>query len=403
MNKNNNMMYLEECITNIQSRIDISSNLSAIKRTIKREFDLECTDIIITETTYGDKFFGMRVYPTVEVLGKISDYILANNVKEPIAINKFVLEIDSKLLNDKALNAKPSEVVAVLLHEIGHISINAADIQKKLKYIIQVEAYKKGIGGDGLFHKFQYLKTMTFLYLIDGISNNSLLLQKEEISCDKFVIDKGYGEDLKNIIERILKLSMDNTKDQLSKDSDMKALSYWTIDNMANFNKRKNEIIKELKLESDSTKSDYIKGIVTGITDTIKKFNDKVFMAESMELQYKIDERVKKDILSEGFFSDLFVNNKINLTGRDLDELRIDVERVEDYDDKMVVMNKIYKRIFQCDEGMKLAVNNNDKEMKNIFIAYKNDLNNILKDLMNKKIVEKKFGVFVKYPKGYEG
>jgi hypothetical protein len=44
-----------------------------------------------------------------------------------------------------------------------------------------------------------------------------------------------------------------------------------------------------------------------------------------------------------------------------------------------------------------------DKKMLDILTVYQNQLKELLNKLLNTKVVEKQYGVFIKYPKGYEG
>ncbi len=103
--------------------------LSQLKYELNKFYkDSECIDILYTNNT--DKlFFGMCVIPNIN-----SNVVSKLLKEEPIntRINRYYIEIDSKLLE---LGLTSRELVAVLLHEVGHMVNNTNPLTRLYYYM----------------------------------------------------------------------------------------------------------------------------------------------------------------------------------------------------------------------------------------------------------------------------
>ena len=146
--KTEDMLSLESVFHNIKTDPTHDERyLVQLKRILLRVFELEFDISIVNNKT--NKFFGMSIYPEMSVVDAMVDAII--NKKSPSEIvglwqkNKhWVLEIDSLLLFDQTLNANPAELVAVLLHEIGHVVYSNSvpqRINKVMRYKIMSSTY----------------------------------------------------------------------------------------------------------------------------------------------------------------------------------------------------------------------------------------------------------------------
>ena len=93
--------------------------------------------------------------------------------------------------------------------------------------------------------------------------------------------------------------------------------------------------------------------------------------------------------------------NPMKISQADIDDLSIQVEMMDDWDDKSVIVYKIHKRLAQLAQASEKY--SDDKELLTIIERYRKELNELLKKAMKFKPVQKSYGVFIKYPKGYEG
>ena len=79
---------------------------------------------------------------------------------------------------------------------------------------------------------------------------------------------------------------------------------------------------------------------------------------------------------------------------------------MEDWDDKSILVYKIHKRLSQLESAIIKLREKNDKDSNYLISVAKNyteQLNKLLKEVMKFKQTKQVYGVFVKYPKGYEG
>lgn len=412
--KNGNLKYIEECFLNIRSGIDVQENLESIKRTINREFQSAiCSEIDIIKTIRTDSFFGMRVYPIKNSLDIITN-ILVNFLDKPQKLTKenlesninkyfnnlkvqnkleYIIEIDNRIITDRAMNVNPEELTAIMLHEIGHIVYEFAENIKRICYSFSLTLIKYNTYLSFLPKmKIKGNRYLIYLYIINSFTNIGYNL-KSEGKADSFAVDNGYGNELISILNKMLNNGLhSNNINRKSKDVyvDNDKFAKWTIITLINIEKRQRDIIRDMGVQKNIEKSPYIQIIFDKIIDDLKLNRTSVYTQEVVEEAYT-------NILQEG----LNIFNKPKVRQRDINEIQIDIEAIQDYDDKIVILNKIHKRMEQVEASMLKF--GDDKHMMEILIIYQSQLKELLNKLLNTKVVEKQYGVFIKYPKGYEG
>ena len=101
-----------------------SNDLRVIKNELNKFFkDSECKEVLYTTNT--DKmFFGAKVIAMIDP-DNIYDYLMDD---DKVRINKYIIELDSHLF-DPVLGLTSREILAVILHEIGHMVNDAEPIQ----------------------------------------------------------------------------------------------------------------------------------------------------------------------------------------------------------------------------------------------------------------------------------
>lgn len=188
------------CATIIDS--DGRKGLLELKKSLNRFFkDSNCKEILFTRS---DKlFFGMCIYPHVDK--ELVTQILQDDT--PVRFNQYTIEIDSKILHP-SLMITPREMVAMLMHEIGHIVNDPAPVDEVRK-VIALQLVKQG---DSL----NIPKTAQYYTIISyGIKDTVrkmtsmfFIYKNGEVLADEFVHMCGYGEDLNSIFDKICKSGM---------------------------------------------------------------------------------------------------------------------------------------------------------------------------------------------------
>jgi hypothetical protein len=181
---------------------DGRKGLDKLKKELNLFFkDSTCKNIVFTRS--DTLFFGMCVYP--QVTKELVMEILQDEKK--VRFKEYSIEIDSKVLHP-SLMITPQELLAMLLHEIGHIVNDSAPVDEVRK-VIALDLTKKGdalnipktaqyytIISYGIKDTVRRLTSMFFVY------------RNGEVLADEFVHMCGYGEQLNSIFEKICKSGM---------------------------------------------------------------------------------------------------------------------------------------------------------------------------------------------------
>lgn len=243
-----------------------NTQLNLLKKELNRFFiKAKCTNVIYTENT--DKlFFGMRVYPCISP-DKAVD-IVTNDEVTPFTT--YAVEFDSKLY-DPMMGLTEREILAVLLHEIGHIVYDTSTIDEVKK---SVDLY--------LADTSDYISTKTsnrdfnsvLAYgLKDAMFKQASLFAKfgnEEMIADTFVFSCGYGEDLETAFKKILHSSMFINKDV----DDRFIMLSWALRLNKNIRFTRLQSIKTLNKAKQLCASRLEKEAIADTVDSLRKIKD---------------------------------------------------------------------------------------------------------------------------------
>lgn len=199
-----------EILNDIRYNNGKSSDLNKLKNELNRFFKSQkCREVLYTNNT--DKvFFGMCVNPIM----KDEDAVFILNSDDNYIVREYYLELDSKLFSPD-LNLSNKELLAVLLHEVGHM-VNSTEPVENARNVLNT-----------------YLaKTHSELDIAESINQKAILgfglrdlmrktisifekNQAEEITADEFVYKCGFGDELQSALLKIVKKrnSIINEKD----------------------------------------------------------------------------------------------------------------------------------------------------------------------------------------------
>lgn len=176
-----------------------NSTLQPFRKELNKFFkDSNCVEIIYTQN--DQLFFGMSVYPMMTP--EMIDAVLTSSNK--IRIDRYKLEIDSKIF-DPMLMLTPEEILAIVLHECGHV-INDSSIIEQMRDVIHVYIAKtnntmKRPNCEEMFAILEYginnsIRKMTSMFCI---------YKNGEVLADRFVYECGYGTQLQSGFDKICK------------------------------------------------------------------------------------------------------------------------------------------------------------------------------------------------------
>lgn len=365
----------------VQSMYNLKNNqssmsLNKIKNELNKFFkDSECVDIIFTKNT--DKlFFGMCVMP----------YIQANTAAEILStsekyrINKYYLEIDSKIL-DIGLSAR--ELTACVLHEIGHM-VNDS---------IPVEEVRKNID-------VYLMKTNDHLSISDSVHYNQLLaygikdsLRKltslfykkdEEIRADEFVVNCGFGRELESAVKKIV-----SSAGTINKEVGNKLLVlHWTLRLYKDVKFKRIGALRSLNKIKAMEASVLEKREMSNIIRSLQLIDDDGLIQESVN---NILKKINKSYRQ-------FKYKGIRVLEDELFEYQLRIKNVDEQDEALMILREINTRLSIIDDYICSEKDLSEVE-KDRWFELANRYREAREELSKKTTYDEKYyGLFVKTP-----
>lgn len=392
------METLENAITKIQSGSSTDEMCRKIQLAINKEFNANCQGVYVIDNNTNNYFFGACIIPTEEECYKIIDNLTRGdeNVKFE-RCSSFIINLDSKLLYDVA--ATPKEIVAVLLHEIGHKTFSSLQKVKLKEKLIEV-SMEEGIEPSKMKQTYIGCKYILMTPVINCFTSCfSSIGLLNEIGSDSFAVRYGYGRELASLIKKLMEL--DTRKNLFRKDRKVDEdtlLVKWSVTSMINFAIRRKAILRDLQSQ---TKGEMLMGIPKLIDAQIKSLSNTRVNTRGLSVSRKFNNESVKS----------FIEMKTKgLSQLELDEIIVEIDRIEYHEDKLYLVNRIHKDIMDCNKeidslSVKMKKTGNFKLQMRIdeLNEFKKQLVELTDKVKNTKIIEKDFEIRVHYPEGYKG
>lgn len=358
-----------------QLKTDKSSKvLNSIKNELNKFFkDSECIEVIYTKNT--DKmFFGMCT------MAVITPYTTTNILTDdnPIRIEKYYLEIDSKLFE---LSLSKEELTAIVLHEVGHLVNDSSPIAEVRKAIDQYLAKNKDILA--LKDSVHYKEILAYAIKDTLRKFTSIFNRNDEVMADEFVFMCGYGEPLESAFNKILASTSTINKGVSNK----LIVLDWTL-----------RLYKNMKLSR-------LRAIST--LNKTKRFTASVLEKREMEVVIQSLNKIDDIALQEAEMILETVSKKNSLFGRirlnglrsieeDVFEYSMRIRNVEEEDDAILIMRQINIRMSILDDYIRNAEEDDDDISRWQKTLDKYDK---LRDELSKKTVyfKKNYGLWMDY------
>lgn len=349
--------------------------LNSLRNELNNLFkDTHCESIIFTKNT--DKlFFGMCVMPIINPTD--INKILVDN--EPTSVEKkYLLEFDSKLFE---IGLKTRELVAVLLHEIGHIILDldrAIDEVVKSLYLY-LQKNRENIDIDKSI-KFKQILAFGFKDAVRKINN---IFVDQETNADSYAVALGYGPDLESALRKIT----DNCT-LLNKEIKNKLLVFqWSLRLYKNVKLRRIPAIKTLEKTYQMTGSELEKKEILKCLNTLKRFEDGELIDESVIIQEKNNFSIFRK----------FKYKNMRGIEDDLYEYTLRVKSVDEQDEALIILRDINSRLAILDDY--LSDSDLDQKERERWIGVRKRYMMLREELSKKTTYDDKYyGLFVKTP-----
>ena len=310
------------------------ATLRLIKTELNKFFnDSECKEVLYTDNT--DKmFFGMKIIAMIDA-DDIYEY-LADAEPDDIRIGKYIVEIDSHLLNP-IMDLQPDELMAILLHEVGHMVGDSAPIENARNALnIYLASNKDNLKVSKSIH----YKEILAYGLKDYLSKSRSMFYNSDISeiyADEFAASYGFDEALGTAYKKI---TSNNIK--LYENSEIsKFITFgWTLSLYKNMRIRRVGALRTLARAKQLTGSRLEKMEIDNVIRRIKRIDDDVLLESSdVAILAKVREKMRKARL-----------NNLRTIDSTFYELNMQVRNVEDEEDALYLMRQINNSLAIIDE-----------------------------------------------------
>ena len=404
----------------------MNTALERISRILKRLFCID-TDISIIDQESAP-FFGVSVYPDFTGIQKIVEEIMTNQSSDVIdtwsSTTNWVIELDSKLMFNKTNSFSREEIAILLFYRIEQTLFNY-NLPEKITEIIRVSLTSLDYRNNAIVRS----KVCRFLYMIPFMIACGYVNYPQQPD-EESMITKGTGTAMaiySSAWKRILtNYGMTNLLDRDSKELDgtIQYVLNWIYESVNDMKYSTRTLRHNLQKYISAVGSNYIGFILKKIFVKFTTVSNKIAALENVNCnpntpkavalhEKMIDEHwanVYKYISEAKDINDEFIDKNgmvRKVDDREIDIIRIRIDNIESTDDKIYLIERIYKFASIVDYSLELlsdpAMSHRVRMSKSALLRQKSELDNLRKLVVSVRIPDKRYGVFIKYPVGYKG
>lgn len=399
----------------------------------------------VTNQKGAEKFFGMRVFPKIEELDNFckdlvnedSDKLIKFNelAKRWKNIGSWFLELDGTIFDRNVVNFTPKELVALTLHEIGHIIYSDRPVEGF--YRAYREAKVRMTISDRATQKLMY--TIYMIPLSVACMQRRWANEKSqvnvEIIADKTVVELGFGEYLVEALDKIIRRYGSINADENQLQAEIDSSVQWCNINIADVIRRKDTLKDELYYRAIRTKSNYVKAVTiitldklgfkmkeryTGcvVENSIELLSDPKLMEKYVPVVVALEAaRFDKQLGALQHAEEVALEavmtkrKKIKATlpsQFEIDALSVEVDKIVNHADRIFCLDllyNLYSRLTDFEETI-AADPQLVRKWSGTIEAMKLELEQIRKAILEKKNLSKEYRFFCKLDpvaKDYEG
>lgn len=413
---------LESAFLDIKKGNNIQGNIKIIQDTLRQTFHKQFT-VKIVNPKPSQAFFVMSISPDISTLQRMIEAIVMQNDDLSLKAvwdqcNEWTIEIDKRIFDEKVINLSKDEMVALLLHEIGHV-VYSNSIPQRISRVIKFEYAKTSMIVKNLMRSYMFSKVLS-IPILDGCGFNvsdSRSSLNTEIKADGFSAKMGYRDAL---VSALNKFSEMNSIDKMNPDDRMKKLTQFSFETIQQFQKRQTALTKSNMIRLISgCPSEYVKNT---LCDIYKGFFSESALSEYtgercvtvMNESEKLNHVFKKiDQVTDDFYAtEFFLLGKKKLKKIDpatIDYIDVEKANIRTNDDKMLLISYIYSKLETVE--FYLSILNNQKSSKKYDVPHtksqliymRDRLQQLRDEVIAYKIPEVRYGIQINYPSGYEG
>lgn len=396
-------------------------------------------DLKIIDSREDYSFYGFRLFPSIKTLNIISR-ILTNN---PDSNNKFTkienawrtnlawfIEMDSRFLYDYSAKFNATDIAILFLYRIQQsmfakeLLINISESIKASICAIEDQSVRD-MANSKVCCK---LYAVPFIYILS--EPNYCMFPKLDmynIIINNQISRKNYDNAVQKIFNRY-GTSMVINRNESEFDSAIKYITNWIFEGINDLKYSTNKFRKNILIKAEISNSPYLTNYLKSIYAFFSSAgnNNQMYATENFNigldkgtLKYREDLHEKGiDIYWKKKFQEVVEASKIKffkfnktvlkpITQHEIDELKVEITTISSADDKLYLLDKLYEiqeridRAFAvlADKQSQYIVKNTEQELN----KFAGELSLLRQMIISQPIRTERYGLFVKYPDGYEG
>lgn len=431
--------YLCECIDTIKANKTnpniLNIQLDTIGRILSRCFDINAS-ISILDTTMDNDFFGFSIYPAVSTMRTVVDIACDTVGKEDIVYNgatyntpgevikdvwrnnrDWYIDIDAKLFYDYSRRFTTREIIALLIYCIENTIFcneNVMIAYRAIKHITLNVDHRTAVIARSTrcrnFFMIPIIQSCDYPNFRSEICPESLLYAVQELGSD-------YLAFLTKVATQYTSSLIDRPSYELKQQ--ITYIMTWVMESVNDLKYNMEFLKKVLGRQINAEKSYYVKNILVSI---LRQFSstDPDAVEESYAPSTPESRAIKEAMLTDTIvkeFNDATHQDEQKLldklgrckrvTQEEIDVLRLETEKIQSVDDKIYYMEKVYDKLHIVDYALSLIgdadMKGRVRDSKQKLLRQKEQLMEIRDIIVAKKISPERYGLFIKYPAGYEG
>lgn len=408
------------------SDVDVmTENLMKITKHLKRMFAINTSISIIDQSDRG--FFGVSIYPSYNKIDKIISKVLSNTMDSVVDEwqdndEEWIIEIDSKLISNNNYSFNRYELAILFLYRIDQVVFN-------YKLPVQVAELIRTTLTDLDYRNNAVAKSSVCrdLYILPFMIASGFVNYKQNVPEESIIFNAGmeviniYQEAWTKLLTNFGMLEHLNRQDEEMINTIKYSLN-WIVEAINDMKYSTRTLRFNLQKFTTAVDSNYIKQILKKIFVKFTKVDKRVAALESTLGTTPKLEAVKEKMLdsqwqqtyqsiteSEELVGE-FIDNRgfvKKVDNKEIDIIALQLENIESVDDKIYLIERVYKFLSIVEYSLSLL--DDDRMAKRVRVSrtmlerQRDELESLRHRIKSVKVSPKKYGIYIKYPVGYEG
>lgn len=430
--------YVKNMMENKSNQDILKPNIERLSKVIGTVFGSKITMSIIDESISHVKFFGVNVYPGVHCVRRLIEILAERNIVAAVnewkVCREWHIEIDGRLLYDRSLGLHPNEVLLLLLQAFDNVVLKYSTINRLIETIISHMTDMDYING-----KIAQAKSVRAVWSIPVFYGCTALSFKTVDKLTKYEEDAIVLANplaMNNYSQAILKITARYGQEGIINEPDFNlerkimCVLQWIFEGIDCLKNTAIKFVHHLETQyrvcyspyirkylksilinfiSQQGKLDYMKLVTegTGLAFVCKPYNphkEKLALNCINEHWKKLCITIENNIPSDYIDKNGFCHK---VTREEIDMCVIELDNIQDPDDKIYLLERLYKIIANIEVALEML--NDPKQARKVrqsktdLLSLREYAGDVRMRILSFKFRPETYGLFVKYPKGYEG